>query len=494
MKKISEKRKVELLKRRAELLGEVIPKWDKRMEEYEGRNKIEFFKPFVHQARVLEYIHAGKRVVTLAGANGVGKTVLGSVVVGSACLGIQPWDKGPTVWGERPVRVRVLCTDWEKAAGTVIVPKLKEWLPVGQYTTAKNNVGVESMFTFRNGSTIEIITNKQDTSDHEGWEGDLVWADEPFTQDKWVANMRGLRKTVGLFLITMTAVREAWMLDEIVRNAHPSYASVTEIPITANPTLSREYIETFTAALDPKQRIARIEGKWLNLVGLVWSGFNKEVHIVERFDVPTDWPVVVLVDYHPSKEIAIGYYAINPHEEIFVIDEVFKNMSPEMVADDIIRKKTANAWRLKEAFIDPLAKGDMTYIKNRGFTDIPSAFNTLQERLWKHGVDLFVASRDRDSGIRNVEKMLTGPNGRPTLWFFNTLDKIDKEGHLWEIMRWVWDDDNKPKDKDDHFMQLLYQVTLTGTKWTKPMASSDNLTSDLDFNPFAKGYGREAVL
>lgn len=467
---------------------------DKGIEEYRSKNKIEFFAPLYYQSRVLDYIRQGKKVVTLQGGNGIGKTVLGSVVTGAACLGIQPWDKGPTIFGERPVKCRVLCADWEKHAATVIVPKLKEWLPVGQYTTAKNNVGVESVFTFKNGSTIELLTNKQDTADHEGWEGDLVWADEPFPQDKFVANLRGLRKEVGLFLITMTAVKEAWILDEIVRNPHPSYASVTEIPMKDNPHLPKDYIEMYEASVDAKSKIARIEGKWLNLVGLVWPGFSKDTHIIDPFDVPTDWPVVALVDYHPSHEIAIGYYAFDRFDQIYVIDETYKNMSPEQVGDEIIRKKSSNAWRIKEVFIDALSKGDMTYVKNRGL-DIPDTFSVLKERLWKHGVDLYVASRDRDSGIRNVEKMLEGPNKRPTLYFFRSLCNIEKEGHIWEILRWTYGDDNKPKDGNDHFMQLLYQATLTGTKWS-PMTSvnADSLKSDLDFDPFAAGYGREASI
>ena len=464
-----------------------------QMREYEGRNKIEFFKPLYYQQRVLDYIKAGKKVVTLQGGNGIGKTVLGAVVVGSACLGIQPWDKGPTIFGEQAVKCRILCADWEKHGATVVVPKLKEWLPAGQYSTAKNNVGVESVFTFKNGSTIELLTSKQDTDDHEGWEGDLVWADEPFPQDKFVANLRGLRKSVGLFLITMTAVKEAWILDEIVRNPHSSYASVTEVPMADNPYLPREYIDTFTASCDARMKIARIEGKWLNLVGLVWPGFEKERHIIDAFEVPTDWPVVALVDYHPSHEIAIGYYAFDRFDRIYVIDEVYANMSPEAVGDDIIRRKTRNGWRLREAFIDPLAKGDMTYIKNRGL-DVPDTFSVLKERLWHHGVDLFVASRDRDSGLRNVEKMLTGPNNTPTLFFFNSLNKIEKEGHLWEIMRWTYDDNGKPRDKDDHFMQLLYQATLTGARWSPVVASIENMVAEIDFNPFASGYGREAVI
>jgi len=487
-----EERIADLLKRRAEVL-EKGREWDRRIEEYRGRNRIEFFEPFYYQAKILEHIRSGKRVVTLQGGNGVGKTVLGAVVSGSACLGIQPWDKGKTVWGEKAVKVRVLCADWEKHAATVIVPKLKEWLPEGQYSTAKNNVGVESVFTFRNGSTIELLTNKQDTSDHEGWEGDMIWADEPLPQDKFVANLRGLRKEVGLFLITMTAVKEAWILDEIVRNPHHSYASVTEIPMRDNPLLPKEYIETFEAACDPKQRIARIEGKWLNLVGLVWQGFDKEVHIIDPFEVPTDWPVVPMVDYHPSHPIAIGYYAVDPFDRIYVIDESYGNMSPEMVGDDIIRHQSRNAWRIKDVFIDPLSKGDMTYVKNRGL-DVPDTFSVLKERLWKHGIDLYVASKDKDSGLRNVEKMLEGPNKTPTIFFFRSLDKIEKEGHIWEIQRWTYDDSNKPNDKDDHFMENLYRMTLTGVKWTPVRRSGVELKTEMEFNPFSPGYGRESSI
>lgn len=472
-----------LYKRRDEL--------DEQMAKYREQNKIEFFKPIdPYQSKILEHIHAGKTVVTLQGGNGIGKTTLGAVVVGSACLGIQPWDKSETRWGRGPVKVRILCSDWEKHAKTVIVPKLQEWLPVGRYTTSKNNVGVESVFKFPNKSSLELMTNKEDTKDHEGWEGDIVWADEPLPEDKYVANLRGLRKAdgKGLFLITMTAVSEAWILDKIVRNVHPSFASVTEIPMNANPYLPKEHMETIMAAYGKKERIARIEGKWLNLVGLVWPSFNPEIHIIDPFDIPTDWPVVPMIDHHPSHPNAISYYAVDPFDRIYVIDETWGHMSPEQEADDIIRHQTRNAWRIKEVFIDPLSKGDMAYIKNRGL-DIPDTFTVLKERLWRHGIDLFVATKDKDSGIRNVEKMLEGPNKTPTLFFFRNLDKIQDEGHIWEIQRWTYDDNNKPRDENDHFMENLYRMTLTGVKYSKPRRDGENLKSQTEFEVFQPGYG-----
>jgi hypothetical protein len=461
---------------------------DRLIEEIKATRKIEFFKPIdPYQSKVLEHIHNGKTVVTMQGANAIGKTTVGAVVVGSACLGIQPWDGKDTRWGNKPVRCRILCTDWEKHAATVVVPKLKEWLPLGEYETSKNNLGIESNFKFRNGSNIEIVTGKQDTRDLEGWEGDIVWADEPFGRDKFIALLRGLRRGNGLFLITMTAVSEAWILDDIVRNPHPSYASVTEIPMDSNPYLTKEYKETFTASLKENEKIPRIYGGWLNLVGLIWPGFRPEIHIVDDFKVPTDWPIIPMIDFHPKEPQAIGFYATDPQERWYVVDEMWKHMTSEETADEIIRAKLSNAWRINDVFIDPLSKGDTAYIKQRG-VEIDDAYTVIKERLWKHGIDLHVFSRDKSSGILNVEKLLMGPNKMPLLFFMRSLtNKIKEEGHIWEIQRWVYDENQKPKDENDHFMQCLYAMTLTGIKYTKMVTGTR--TSEIDFNPLADHYG-----
>lgn len=476
-------------------------KEEAREATYKETHRIEFFEPIgskpgqiPYQTKILEHLHAGKKVISLVGGNGIGKTTLGAVIVGSAVLGIEPWSGKETVWGRRSVKARILCSDWEKHAATVIVPKLKEMLPEGRYKTSKNNVGVESKWEFpETKSTIELITNKQETTDHEGWEGDLVWADEPFSQDKFVANIRGLRRPpdkggMGVFLITMTAVSEAWILDEIIMNADPAYASVTEVPQSANPYLSEEYLRIFRASLRENQAIARVDGKFLNLVGLVWKGFDKMKHVIDAFDVPTDWPVVPMIDHHPSTPNAIGYYAVDPFGRTYVIDETWGHMSAEQEADDIIRHMTRNAWRIKDVFIDPLSKGDMAYIKNLGIEG-KDTFTKLKERLWHHGIELHVASKDKASGIRNVEDMLVGPNWMPTLFFFDSLNKIEREGHIWEIQRWTYDENNKPKDENDHFMENLYRMTLTDARWSPMRRGADSMKAETEFSVFEPGYG-----
>lgn len=314
---------------------------DEQEKEYKETHRIEFFKPFYYQEKILKALHAGKKNLTLQGANQIGKTVLGAVVSGSASLGVQPWDGMETVWGRRPVRGRILCSDWEHHAREVIVPELKHWFPLGTYETQKNNVGVEAFWRFpETGSTIELLTHIQPTQIHEGWKGDWVWADEPLPRDKYISNQRGLIARNGIFLLTMTAVSESWILDEIVMNADKSFYSVTQIKMRENPTLSEEAISKFSSALKTDELLARVEGGWLNLAGLVWKMFDKDVHIIDDFTIPTDWPVVPMIDFHPTIPVAISFYSYDPQDRMYAIDDVFKHISPEETADEIIRRKT----------------------------------------------------------------------------------------------------------------------------------------------------------
>jgi hypothetical protein len=56
--------------------------------------------------------------------------------------------------------------------------------------------------------------------------------------------------------------------------------------------------------------------------------------------------------------------------------------------------------------------------------------------------------------------MLRGPNGLPTLYIFDTCDRF-----LYEVNRWVFDDEGKPIKENDHSMENAYRYTLVGNKY-----------------------------
>lgn len=430
--------------------------------------KIEDWKPWPHQQTALNYLHAGKKVILVQGGNRIGKTVFGVCVVGSACLGIQPWDGKPTAFIDLPVRARILAVDWEHHAREVIVPALYEWLPPGTYTTLKNNVGVEAYWKFENGSNIELLTHAQETRQQEGWKGHLVWSDEPLPKDKYTANRRGLIDYSGVFIMTMTALYEPWILDEIVLNEDLSVGSVIEIPMSANPLLRPEDIKNFGDGLTEEEREVRIGGAWLQRMGLVLKEFNLDKHRVADFKVPTDWPVIAVIDIHLNKPQAVGFYGWDKFDREFVVDEVWEHLAPEQIADAIIKRKY-DFPRLKTAYIDPLAKGDNAYVKNR--VNIEDTFTIMERKLLPHGIRLESASKDKESGIRNIKKNLQGLNGMPGLFIMQKCKR-----HIFEIQRWIFDKDGTPLKDNDHFMENLYRSTLCGMKYSAMSKFSGELT------------------
>jgi hypothetical protein len=454
---------------------------------YRDSHKIEFFEPLTYQQKLIDLFMANKKTLLFQGGNRAGKTTLGACIVGACCLGIFPWNKKATPWGDVPVKARILCEDWEHHAKEVVIPKLKEWLPVGSYKTRNNNVGIEGFWDFPNGSTIEILTNSQETRLHEGWSGHIVWADEPTSRDKYVANMRGLVDYGGVFLLTMTAVKETWVLDEIVRNSDPSVGCVCGVKMRDNPTLTEQFIASYESMLTEDEKLTRIEGGWLNLAGLIWGNqFSNDENVIDDFPVPLDWPVVAMIDWHTQKPHAVSYYAVSPQNDWHLVHETWLNQKAEDLADDVIRcKKGDKQWRIERAFIDPLSKGDTQYQRRVGEISEDS-YTKIANRLRPAGIILDVASKDKSSGIRNVQAMLKGLNGRPSLYFFrSTVNAILREGTVWEIQRWIYKD-GEPLKENDHFCENLYRLTLTGIKYTDPRLKDMHIRED-SYNPLTHG-------
>jgi hypothetical protein len=452
-----------------------------KMKSYQASHGSKYFEPFDYQEDFLDMIVQGKKVALIQGANQIGKTLIGSILIDTFgnCRQAFEWKNGALnkVFNGRPVKIRIIASDWEHHANEVIIPKMKEVIELGTYETRKNNIGVEAFWKFKTGSTIELMTHSQETKLHEGWTGDIVWSDEPLPQDKFVANRRGLVARSGLFFMTMTAISEPWIMDEIVLSNKPHIGCVTNIPMRSNKTLSEQDIQSFEDDVPASQRTARVQGDWLQLIGRVLKGYKKDKHIIDPFEVPTDWPVTVMIDVHYNKPQAISFFAVNQQGFNYVIDEMWEHLSPEEIADEIIRRKIKNAWDIDRVFIDPMSKGDASFMKNLG-QPLEDSFGKIEMKLSEHQIQLIVASKDKKSGVLNLESWLTGVNKIPILYFFNSLPSYQDGvyGSLWEIVRWVYDKEGLPAKENDHFMENLYRYTLVGAEFgsTKDQYRSSN--------------------
>jgi hypothetical protein len=496
-----------------------------------------------------------KNTTAVIASNKLGKTALGANLVISWALGYEPWtepyDKNlPDAieaggqWYRKsslgikpPVSIIVTGEDWKAHLGRVIVTELKKWSPEGWYSTKKNEQGVEYYWEWFNGSTFVLMCYTQDDDLFESFRAQGAWEDEPPPKSKHVALSRGLLLDNGKTFMSLTPLKEPWVLDDVVLSGRRDVGIIDKLMITDNPDLyngekdilkdfglsenqtkvffdkllyedvekktpvidqgksAEKYLESlvpinrleeiaklkilkFIKDIEPENVPPRVFGEFKSLVGRVLKEFDYNTHVVKPFDVPTDWPVVPMIDFHLSTPQAIQYWAVNKQDIKYVIGEKWKNMNASEIADDIIRKMKFHGWKIENAFIDPLSKGDTAYMRNALGTDIQDTYTQIEEKLSHYGVTLHIASKDKDSGIKNLQTWLKGVNGLPTMYIFDTCER-----YLFEIMRWVFDENGKPaKDGFDHQCENAYRFTLTGTKYDdyeiKPLSHNISYRSE----------------
>lgn len=513
---------------------------EEQIQRFRDSNRAFFFKPYPWQERALNEIRE-KNTTAVISCNKIGKSCLVVNIMISWLAGYEPWQsvdkddpdavevkgfyyKKSSLGIDPPVNLILTGEDWKLHLGRTLVPEIKKWAPEGWYKTKKNEQGIEYLWEFcdengkwKNPSTLTLMSYSQDDDLFESFRAQGAIMDEPPPKSKYKAMSRGLLLDNGKTILSLTPIKEAWILDDIVLSGRKDIGIVDGLKITDNPDLvasdievlkkylndiqikmyfnlllyedskkekpvtdkgraAESYLEElipvknqadisklkilkFIKDIDPDDVPPRVFGLFKSLVGRVLKEFEPDMHKIKPFDVPTDWPVTTMIDFHLSVPQAISYWAVDKQNVHYCVGETWKNLSADGIADDIVRK-SKNGLRIKKTYIDPLSKGDTAYMRNQLGTDIEDAFTTIYNKLSKHGITLQVASKDKVSGIKNVKEWLRGPNGLPTCFIFDTCER-----HLYEVQRWVYDDDGKPMKENDHFCENWYRYTLTGSKY-----------------------------
>lgn len=429
------------------------------------RNSFKFFlPPNPKQQELLKVWEDPKyKIGTFTGGNRSGKTSIGAIIAISTVIGEWPWSKVKLpITHNSPRKVRIVGQDWEKHISTVVIPALKKWWPKNRpVETRKNNMGVEAIWRDEiSGGTIEIMSNKQESDLHEGWEGDLIYYDEPPKRDIRVANARGLVDRGGRELFCMTLLKEAWVDREVIKARNEDGtpdASVYNVHCTTYDNvgfgLTQDNITQFAKTLTAEEKSARLDGVPSYMSGLVYPDFRRETHLKKRFKIPLDWIVDIAIDIHPRERQAVLFTATSPRNERYICDEIWEHGDGTAIAEEIIRYIKRNVYRVGRIIIDPLSKGD----KNNENT----VFDKVLSVLMAHGYSLEVATKDKTAGILLIKEHLKGPNNEPSLWVFDDLKRtvFEFEGYMYD------EESQKPQDKDDHMMENLYRTLLLDTKW-----------------------------
>jgi len=441
------------------------------------RNGVAFYRPHEKQA----LFHAcGARYRFIRVSNRWGKSICGAAEDVAWLLGERPWvpeglPERTLGIPPRPVKGCLICVDWDKSAELFTAQEgdedarglLFRLLPHDNIASVcKNHSGNVSQVFVKGkyGTSVLYIDTvqsyKANPMGHESSAWDFLHIDEPLPQGMWQAYARGLIDRGGSAWFCCTLLNEGWINDMFLptqRDEHVSevVANGDKWTITGsmydNPYLKPEHIKEFEDSLTEDERQCRIYGIPMSMSGTIYKGFQPFRHVYRTIprgwknynDPPLDYTIRFAVDPHPRTPHAVLFAATAPTGEVFFYDEIFKSGTIDEIAIQIkLKLHNRNVlWGL----CDPL-----------GFIESPIDGRAMVDVFVEHGIVLDKAPKDPSNGILQVTEALKEPD---LLHFSCNLTRT-----LWEFDHYVWDEKraDRPKDKDDHFMECLYRLVLTG--------------------------------
>lgn len=233
---------------------------------------------------------------------------------------------------------------------------------------------------------VQVKTHDQDTDAFRGENLDLLIADEPIPEVHWseiVGRWRtkvgevGARIVVGATPLNISAymhdrlenpenvdtyVHTEGSLWENCAGDQIPEAEAIKLGIPKDPStghyvtrghLTRESIEKqikeWEQSQDPEEMIARVYGKFSHLQGRIYKVFNRDVHVVQPYPIPENYPVVQVVDPHDARPDVAGWYMITPNGKMVCIMEYPEKPYEQITGRSETIAQTCDTWRQMEA-------------------------------------------------------------------------------------------------------------------------------------------------
>lgn len=431
---------------------------EKEIQRRKENNKLlEYNKTKIHKKQI-EFHKCKKRNKWVFGGNRSGKTQCGAVEAIWLARGIHPFREN-----------RKNCDGWvvslsqqvqrDVAQSKILYYLNPDWIVdivmlSGRKDSAQNGVIDYILIknVFGGVSKIGFKTCDQGRDKFQGTSLDWVWFDEEPPFDIYLeCRMRVLDKEGSIFG-TMTPLKGlTWVYDKIYLNeGGDDEIWYIEMEWADNPYLSQAEIDSLSKTLSADELESRRYGKFMSSGGLVYSEFDPSVHIIEPFNVPTDWYDNISIDPGLHNPLSAHWYAVDYDGNIFVIAEHYEaGQTLEHHANCIISKCQELNWHKGfdgkyHALIDSAA--------NQKTLASPKS---VSELFLEYGVSVNTnVNKDLFSGISRVKSYLKNAKGETKLFIFSTCVNMIRE-----IKGYWWGNADAPIKKDDHAMdELRYYI------------------------------------
>lgn len=398
-----------------------------------------------------------------------------------------------------PTKQLVICTNWKKveevwtAQDSDRPGKLWQFLPKGWAKGYTNHEGVIAEVYGKNGSYLCFMSAEQYKRNKlaaESADWDRVSFDEPGPEGLWKGTSRGLVDRNGQGDFTLTSLEEMWIYDRFTgENATEATFSPLDrfhvlFTMLDNPHLSNEAITRFMADLTEDERQCRIFGLPLELSGLVYKEFRRDVHVLRSLPEPyleevsggtpiirewTDYHLppknhilYIRIDTHPVTPHAVSFFAVGPDDLPIQCHEIWQNCDADRLAELINAYITLTGCWVGNIRVEPAA-----WIKDQNRPV------SIAQTLARHGLFISRASKDMEGGISATRSALR----RNRILFSPHVTHT-----LREIQRYRFDvETGKPVDEHDHFMENLRRFLIDRCPYFSPDKAAGQAVPDESF-------------
>jgi len=246
-----------------------------------------------------------------------------------------------------------------------------------------------------------------------------------------------------------------------------------------NPYLARDgRYEQMLKALPPTQRRQLLEGDWEVAEGAAFTEFDRNIHIIEPFEIPIHWERIKGIDYGYASESACVWGAVDKDDGTLIIyRELYRKGLLGTDLAHIITEMELN---------DPLSVPGVldTACWNRTGQTGP----TVGETLVKAGHKLRRADKNRVAGkIQIHEYLKVQQSGRPKLQIFNTCPNLIRE------LQSIPLDKSNPEDVDthapDHAYDALRYLIMARPRIRDPISQIRDFQRETIFQPADGTFG-----
>jgi PBSX family phage terminase large subunit len=233
--------------------------------------------------------------------------------------------------GMRALIVRKTRTSLTESALVTFEDKV---LPEHSRLTEGAQRRLRQSYTYPNGSNI-VVGGLDDSQRVMSTEYDMIYVMEAIeaTENDWENLTTRLRNGVMPYQQIIADTNPDAPTHWLKARANKGLTTMIDCTHEDNPVLYDRaksewtkaglvYIDTLDRLTGPRKERLRF-GKWVQAEGIVYEGFERSKHLVDRFEIPKEWPRDWVIDFGYTNPFVCQFWAEDPDGRLYRYREVY---------------------------------------------------------------------------------------------------------------------------------------------------------------------------